>query len=273
MAWEPPYPKNHPINFPFSLSDVRHGRRMNAPAGVHAAAYQVWKSTFEEVGTRRPFSTDVDFDMHREAAEAAELVYEAWETETFRNLSGKEPLGTATVIVVTTLLQFGSRTNEGLLVNAVAAPWFELIQRVRNDPAFLCKIDWRDLEELAAGAYKRSGWDSVVLTPRSGDDGRDVIATSYRGIDVRVIDQLKRYSHGHLVEASEVRELIGTLECDRNVSKAVLSTTSDFAPGVLCHPKLAQYLPYRLELRNGTALRDFLLDCIANTAAPKTKVV
>jgi restriction system protein len=58
-------------------------------------------------------------------------------------------------------------------------------------------------KEIIAGAYHRSGFDEVILTPRSGDHGRDVIAIK-KGIgSIRVIDQVKAYKPGHLVTAVE----------------------------------------------------------------------
>jgi HJR/Mrr/RecB family endonuclease len=47
----------------------------------------------------------------------------------------------------------------------------------RKTPEFAFKMPWERLEELVAGAYKRAGFEEVTLTPRSGDHGRDVIAT------------------------------------------------------------------------------------------------
>ena len=53
-------------------------------------------------------------------------------------------------------------------------------------------------EELIAAAFDRSGYDEVILTPRSGDHGRDVIAIK-KGIGtVRIIDSVKAYKPGTL---------------------------------------------------------------------------
>ena len=64
-----------------------------------------------------------------------------------------------------------------------------------------------------------------VITPRSGDYGRDVIATK-RGIGrVRVIDQVKAYRPGNLVTANDVRALAGVLHCD-GASKGFLTVSA-----------------------------------------------
>ena len=51
------------------------------------------------------------------------------------------------------------------------------------------------------------------LTPRSGDYGRDVIATSKTKLVgvVRIIDQVKRYTPPNEVTANDVRAMLGVL--------------------------------------------------------------
>ena len=52
-------------------------------------------------------------------------------------------------------------------------------------------------EEMIAGAYSRAGFDEVILTPRSGDYGRDVIAIR-KGIGcIKIIGSVKAYKPGH----------------------------------------------------------------------------
>ena len=70
----------------------------------------------------------------------------------------------------------GKAVAEGSLITAVAPAWYEIITMMENDPGILYRIDPRKLEEIIAGAYDRAGFDEVILTPRSGDFGRDVIA-------------------------------------------------------------------------------------------------
>ena len=106
---------------------------------------------------------------------------------------------------------------------------------------------------MIAGAYKAAGFDEVILTPHSGDYGRDVIAIKYGLGSVRVIDQVKAYKPGHLVTADDVRALIGVLHGD-GASKGFLTTTSDFAPRLKDDPLIAPFIPARLELTNGNKL-------------------
>src|SRR5262249_40416292 len=96
-------------------------------------------------------------------------------------------------IVVKALLEFGDETNEGGLVRAVSVAWFSVLNRISSDPSAIYDIDLRTWEELIAVAYARAGFDEFILTPRSGDRGRDVVATK-RGVgSIRIFDQVKAY--------------------------------------------------------------------------------
>ena len=151
----------------------------------------------------------------------------------------------------------GDKTNEGQLVQAVAIPWFKIIELLSRSPEAMYEIDWRKWEEIIAAAYSHQGFD-VVLTPRSNDKGRDVIATSKGLGSVRFFEQVKAYRPGHVVTAEEVRAMVGVLTLDPNVSKGLVTTTSTFAPGVMQDPEIARLMPYRLELKGGNALLEWL---------------
>jgi Restriction endonuclease len=65
---------------------------------------------------------------------------------------------------------------------------------------------------MVAGAYWQLGATEVILTPRSRDHGRDVIATLPAVGTIRVIESVKAYGRGHLVEYDDVRALLGVVE-------------------------------------------------------------
>ncbi len=167
------------------------------------------------------------------------------------------PLVQRASLTLPALLVPGDKTSEGQLIAAVAVPWYDILDTLAKDPEAAYHIHWRQWEEIIAGAYHKQGFE-VVLTPRSNDQGRDVIATHHRLGSIRFYDQVKAYSPGHLVSAEQVMAMLGVLSAHPNVSKAVITTTSGFAPGVLKDPSIAAFLPYWLELKDGVALLEWL---------------
>ena len=141
--------------------------------------------------------------------------------------------GDAPRIIVKTLIIPGDRTKEGTLVRGVSALWFEIMRRIKGDPDSLHQIDCWQWEEIVAGAYKQEGWEIVVLTPKRGDRGRDVIAQREDWGQLRflLLDQVKSYPPDHLVGPDEIREMAGVLHREQGATKGIITTTSDFSPG------------------------------------------
>jgi len=168
----------------------------------------------------------------------------------------------------------GANKSDGTLIIACSLPWFDIVREIERDPLFLQHFaqHHREFEEFVAGAYKRAGFDEVTLTPASGDGGRDVIAVKHGFGSIRFLDQCKAYSPGHVVTHNDVRAMLGVLQTDRNASKAIITTTSDFAPGVLSSDEFTPFTPHRLELKSGPQLIEWLKE-INNSnpadAAPK----
>jgi restriction system protein len=145
------------------------------------------------------------------------------------------------------------KVSEGTIIRAVSLPWFDIINCIEKDPGIVFQLSAEKWEEIIAGAYAQAGFDKVILTPRSGDFGRDVIAIKKGLGEVRIIDQVKAYKPGHLVTANDVRALMGVLQND-GASKGFLTTTSDFAPKMGDDPLITPFIPQRLELINGDKL-------------------
>jgi restriction system protein len=158
------------------------------------------------------------------------------------------------------IVLLGARVPEGAIVEAAAIPWDTLARELLRDPSFLHRFDWRKMEELIAAAYKDAGFDDVILTPRSGDRGRDVIATRRGQFSIRILDQVKRFAPKRLVTANDVRATLHVLNNDRNASKGYVTTTSGFAPGIRTDPSIAPFLPHRLELRSGDDLKKWIAE-------------
>ena len=159
------------------------------------------------------------------------------------------------LLVGVTLVLRGERTDEGVIIEAVSPMWRRFLNELARDPDTFWMLPPEQTEELVAGGYREDGW-KVVLTPRSGDKGRDVIASRDDVGSIRILEQVKRYKPGHVVTAEEVRAMYGVLNFDTKASKAIVTTTSTFAPGV--YTEFASTMPTRLELRNGAQLRAWL---------------
>jgi restriction system protein len=162
------------------------------------------------------------------------------------------------LLLQASVVTFGGSVADGQLVTGLAIPWKEIVRQIERDPAFMHRVPWRKWEEILAGAYEREGWTEVILTPRSGDRGRDIIATRPGVGSIRIIDQMKAYKPGHLVTADDVRSMLGVLQTERNVSKGVVTTTSGFAPGILQDENIKAFIPYRLALVDGNGLLEIL---------------
>ena len=166
------------------------------------------------------------------------------------------------LLLAAQIVRLGERTTDGEIVEAVTIPWERLFEELKRNPGFLHQFHWRKMEEIVAAGYREAGFQ-VELTHRSGDGGRDVIATKPGFLSVRILDQVKQYAPGNLVTANDVRALAGALYTDLKASKAVITTTSDFAPGVRTDPGIECLLPTRLELRNGRDLAAWLAEVAA----------
>jgi restriction system protein len=155
-----------------------------------------------------------------------------------------------------------SVTNEGVLVKATSLVWYEIVQMLGNDWRVAYQIPPEKWEEIVAGAFKKASYE-VMLTPRSGDHGRDFIAFKGGIGCVKIIGSVKRYGPGHLVEYDDIRALQGVLLGDQKASKGIITTTSDFPPRVNEDPYISPLIPTRLELINGEALQKWLLELAA----------
>jgi restriction system protein len=170
-------------------------------------------------------------------------------------------------VLLQAVVVLGERVPAGQLITAVAVPWFDILEMMQRDPESIYRLDWRQWEEIIAGAYHRQGFE-VVLTPRSNDKGRDVIATHRQLGSIRFYDQVKAYAPGHVVTLEKVHAMLGVLSSQPNVSKGVITTTATFAPGVLSDPGITQFIPYRLELKDRNALLPWLSSIAAGARHP-----
>lgn len=171
-----------------------------------------------------------------------------------KDLASPDATAPLSLVVGTVITPYGT-TDDGRLVYAASViPWKAIIEAIERDPMCIKEIDSYKWEELIAAAFDKAGYDQVVLTPRRGDRGRDVIVTNFGVGSLRILGSVKAFKPGHLVTLDDVRALMGVVGSDRSASKGMLLTTSDFAPGVRTDPFIAPQLPYRIELMNGVQM-------------------
>jgi restriction system protein len=159
---------------------------------------------------------------------------------------------------ISALIIPANNTSSGLLVSSTSFIWMETIKTLQADWSLAYRIPPQKWEEIIAGAFDKAGFDEVILTPRSGDHGRDVIATKHGVGCIKIIGSVKAYRPGNLVGYDDVRALLGVLSGERDASKGIIATTSGFPPRITKDPFIAPFLPTRLELMDGLALRKWL---------------
>lgn len=169
------------------------------------------------------------------------------------------------LLLQTIVVTLGAGVEDGRYVEAIAPPWPAIASEIERNPDFLNYFSkyHREFEEFLAGAYTRAGY-SVILTPQRGDGGRDLIATLSGFGSVKILDQAKAYSPGHLVDHDDVRAMLGVLSAEPSASKGVITTTSDFQPGIYTSRQFTPFMPTRLELKNGSQLREWIIELRAS---------
>ncbi len=171
--------------------------------------------------------------------------------ESFDRFPGSEsPLS---LLVQAVTYSYGE-TEQGRLVHSITPVWQLIAKLLSENPSLMFEIAPHKWEELIAAAFDEDGYDHVILTPRSGDHGRDVIATKEGVGAIRIVGSVKAYKPGLLVRHDDVRALLGVLSGDRSASKGIITTTSGFAPNIKTDPFISPFIPYRLELLGGSEL-------------------
>lgn len=106
-------------------------------------------------------------------------------------------------------------------------------QKILQEPEILYRIDPRDFEYFVADLIAKLGFDHVNVTERSGDGGRDILATKLvNDIPLLFAFECKRYAKDRKIQLETMRALLGTVS--HSSSKAnigVLVTTSTFTSG------------------------------------------
>jgi len=108
-----------------------------------------------------------------------------------------------------------------------------LLSQILSNPSDVRNITPRQFEEFVAELLSELGFSNVILTPRSGDGGKDVIAShSVQDIPLTFYFECKKYAEGNKIQLETMRSLLGTVAHDsRMVNKGILVTTSTFTKG------------------------------------------
>jgi len=108
-----------------------------------------------------------------------------------------------------------------------------LDRMLRSPEAMRRTLSARDFEHFVATLVEQLGFENVIVTPRSGDHGRDVLATKrVNDIPILFAFECKRYKPDHPVGPELLRALLGTItHGSTKANKGVLVTTSTFTSG------------------------------------------
>jgi len=170
-------------------------------------------------------------------------------------------IASPSVLLQTDVVMLGEKTEEGELVKSVRQTWGEIVKQIRLQNDFLFEFTKvsRAFEMFLAATYRMDGFDEVILTPRSNDRGRDVIASK---TGRRILEQAKAYGVRRRVTHEEVRAMGFVVQRDKIPSKGAITTTSDFAPTIYTSDEFQGFVPDILELRNGSRLSEWLFSLV-----------
>lgn len=119
-----------------------------------------------------------------------------------------------------------------------------ILDNIFKNPEAMHALEAREFEEFIATLIDKIGFEDVILTPRSGDKGRDVLATKkVHGISILFAFECKRYAPNRPIGPDVARALLGVITHGQTqVTKGVLVTSSYFSPAtssfILTEPKL-----------------------------------
>lgn len=103
----------------------------------------------------------------------------------FNNNGFERGKGNATLTIGTLIIP-DHPVSEGLFIRSYGNLWLTIAKQLGDDWSIAFQISPEKWEEIIAGAFSVAGY-SVVLTPRSGDLGRDVIATKDGVGSIRIL--------------------------------------------------------------------------------------
>ena len=108
---------------------------------------------------------------------------------------------------------------------------FKILRAITENPYLMKGLEPREFEELIAELLNQHDFKNIILTERSGDGGRDVIATKrFMNVPMLFAFECKQYSKNVGVE--KLRTLLGTISHSRTKANiGVLATTANLTKG------------------------------------------
>jgi hypothetical protein len=95
-------------------------------------------------------------------------------------------------ITLKVLILPGERTGEGVLIEAVAVPWFEILDYFHRYPVSIYELILANGRRLLQAPIRERG-TKENSHPIGGDKGRDVVATKLGVGSARFFDQVEAY--------------------------------------------------------------------------------
>jgi len=126
----------------------------------------------------------------------------------------------------------------------------KLIERIHSMDPF-------QFEFLAAELLRKTGYENVEVTNRTGDKGIDITANLTVGglTNVKTVIQVKRYKLGNNISGRHITQIRGSAEVDQ---RGLIITTSDFTKDAIRESKAPNKMP--VSLVNGEKLIDLLFN-------------
>lgn len=140
------------------------------------------------------------------------------------------------------------------LIRTIAAVDEELIRYLSKHPQMLYELNSRRFEELVAELLRAQGFEPI-LTPRTRDGGRDILAARSDALgNLLYLVECKRYAPHKKVGVERIRAIHGVTQAER-ATKGVIVTTSSFTKDAIA---FASPLKYGISLQDFEALKSWL---------------
>lgn len=123
----------------------------------------------------------------------------------------------------------------------------ELFRKIKERPSDLDKLHRREFEEFMAELVERLGFYDVVLTPRTRDKGRDILAKIKVGTGelLMIVECKKRSLSSPKIGIDVVERFLFTIREKDRASYGLIATTSLFSAGA---EATANQYKYQLQL-------------------------